>query len=166
MKHRRSYPVVCHPTRPHGALGLCRACWQFWRRAKDGPASDRLTDLQKIVDGHEERKTAAAAAHARQQVATKQRDPQRYIRGRNKALRERYGITVDDYARILAEQNGGCAVCGREPTETRPLHVDHRHDNQVVRGLLCSRCNTMVAALDVEPALLSKLTAYSKRGRS
>lgn len=41
---------------------------------------------------------------------------------------------------MLAEQAGGCAICGAEP-KTRRLHVDHDHKTGAVRGLLCYRCN-------------------------
>lgn len=44
------------------------------------------------------------------------------------------------YARLLAEQNGGCAICGAAP-KTRRLHIDHDHASGAVRGLLCHRCN-------------------------
>ena len=41
----------------------------------------------------------------------------------------------------LAEQGGGCAVCGRPPKEGKSLHVDHDHETGYVRGLLCFSCN-------------------------
>jgi hypothetical protein len=50
------------------------------------------------------------------------------------------GITDDEYAGMLAEQGGGCAICGAPP-KTRRLHVDHDHKTGRVRGLLCHRCN-------------------------
>ncbi len=46
------------------------------------------------------------------------------------------GITDDGYAAMLAEQGGGCAICGSTP-KTRRLHVDHDHASGRVRGLLC-----------------------------
>lgn len=50
------------------------------------------------------------------------------------------GVTDDAYARLLAAQGGGCAICGATP-KTRRLHVDHDHRTGAVRGLLCHRCN-------------------------
>ena len=41
---------------------------------------------------------------------------------------------------MLAEQGGGCAICGAPP-KTRRLHVDHDHKTGEIRGLLCYRCN-------------------------
>lgn len=50
------------------------------------------------------------------------------------------GVSDDEYARMLAAQGGGCAICGAKP-KTRRLHVDHDHKTGRVRGLLCHRCN-------------------------
>jgi hypothetical protein len=45
------------------------------------------------------------------------------------------------YPALLKYQGGGCATCGRPPSETRRLDLDHDHKMMVVRGLLCVRCN-------------------------
>lgn len=52
------------------------------------------------------------------------------------------GVSDDDYARLLAAQDGHCALCPATP-KTRRLHVDHDHMSKPprVRGLLCHRCN-------------------------
>jgi len=36
-------------------------------------------------------------------------------------MRKRYGITLEDYERMMVEQGGGCAICGAygEPVEER-----------------------------------------------
>jgi hypothetical protein len=44
---------------------------------------------------------------------------------------------VDDFERMLAEQNGLCAICCEAPA----VHVDHDHETGRVRGLLCFNCN-------------------------
>lgn len=42
------------------------------------------------------------------------------------------------YARLLAEQDGKCAILGCERTpKTRRFHIDHDHKTGAVRGLLC-----------------------------
>lgn len=42
--------------------------------------------------------------------------------------------------KLIAWQRGRCALCGRCPTS---CVVDHDHATGLVRGLLCSTCNTM-----------------------
>lgn len=51
-----------------------------------------------------------------------------------------------------------CAICGREPGSRR-LHVDHCHETGLIRGLLCSRCNSGIGLLRDDPELLK--TAYN-----
>ncbi|WP_087886633.1 endonuclease VII domain-containing protein [Streptomyces alboflavus] len=55
-----------------------------------------------------------------------------------------YGLSSDDYARILKFQNGRCAICGE--TRRANLAVDHCHKTNAVRGLLCARCNSTLLA--------------------
>jgi hypothetical protein len=62
------------------------------------------------------------------------------MRQRRKPRAAQLGVTDAEYARLLAAQGGGCAICGNPP-KTRRLHVDHDHKTKRVRGLLCHRCN-------------------------
>lgn len=49
-----------------------------------------------------------------------------------------YGITPDDFKKLLAKQKGKCAICKKRK---QTLHVDHNHKTGKVRGLLCGNCN-------------------------
>ena len=42
---------------------------------------------------------------------------------------------------MLDAQDGRCAICLREPTDSRRLDIDHDHKTMQVRGLLCHTCN-------------------------
>ena len=71
----------------------------------------------------------------------------------------KYGITIDDYDRILKEQGGGCNICGRPPKKRR-LHVDHNHITGKVRGLLCMKCNRGLSWFNDSPELLREAARY------
>lgn len=97
------------------------------------------------------------------------RHPERFTRSRNNPrvmrswnLRANYGISIDDYDRMLAGQGGCCAVCGVPGGEARPhrLHVDHDHITGLVRGLLCANCNHALGKLRDDPNLIRALAAY------
>ena len=69
---------------------------------------------------------------------------------RNKKLKDTYGITLEEYDRLHANQRGLCAICGEPETASykyqgsvviQRLAVDHNHDTGEIRGLLCGRCN-------------------------
>lgn len=70
---------------------------------------------------------------------------------RNNKLKSTYGITLDEYKDIYAEQNGECAICKSHYTldgyKSEKLHVDHCHQSGKVRGLLCHKCNTALGLL-------------------
>ena len=63
-------------------------------------------------------------------------------RHRAKTLAQ-YGLTPEDYDRMLAAQGGRCAICGTDNPggQGNRLHVDHDHETGRVRGLLCQGCN-------------------------
>lgn len=64
--------------------------------------------------------------------------------GRRQHIWRCFSITLDEYDRILEEQDGGCGICGRPPKAQKSLAVDHDHVTGFVRGLLCFFCNKRV----------------------
>lgn len=85
-------------------------------------------------------------------------------RYRSRALGYRYGgrITQAEYEALLAQQGGGCAVCGQPETRKggRHLAVDHDHETGEIRGLLCMRCNLALGRLRDDPSIWRKALAY------
>jgi hypothetical protein len=61
---------------------------------------------------------------------------------KNIQLRNKFGITLDDYNKMLANQGGVCAICKQTCGTGKSLAVDHCHKTKKVRGLLCQHCNT------------------------
>jgi hypothetical protein len=82
-------------------------------------------------------------------------------RNLNYALTRKYGITVETYEIMLAEQEGKCRICG---TSER-LCVDHDHDTGHVRGLLCPRCNIGMGFYDAGFFADAKVYAGAKLQR-
>jgi Recombination endonuclease VII len=74
-------------------------------------------------------------------------------------LRRAFGLTVEAYESLLVVQDGGCAICGREPTRIA-LHVDHDHESGAIRGLLCVGCNNALGQFKDSTELLSRAIAY------
>ena len=82
----------------------------------------------------------------------------------------RYGLTMADFDRMLAEQGGVCAICGAtEPGGQGKWHVDHDHSccntrkiscGKCIRGLLCSRCNIGIGNFADDPARIRAAADY------
>lgn len=82
-------------------------------------------------------------------------------RTRARELREKYGITLAAYEAMLAEQGGGCAICGRTSSpKVTSLAVDHDHDTGKIRGVLCRPCNSALGMLGDDPAIVARALAY------
>lgn len=79
------------------------------------------------------------------------------LKNREKHLKTLYGISLADYMRLVATQNGRCALCG---SITKELVVDHDHDTDKVRGLLCNGCNSMIGFANDNVQLLHLAIDY------
>ena len=77
-------------------------------------------------------------------------------------LNYRYGITVEDYDQMLADQDGRCAICGTDEPGSGNVKwaVDHCHDSLKVRGLLCTTCNTGLGYFKDDPQRLRAAAEY------
>lgn len=85
-------------------------------------------------------------------------------------LRRFYGIGIEDFERMYADQDGQCAICLNGETSVDPftkkvrrLSVDHCHSSGTVRGLLCSKCNQILGQAKDDVAVLYSAIAYLKR---
>ncbi len=93
-----------------------------------------------------------------------------YESERHFQLKYSYGISLVEYKAILAAQGGVCASCGDPPPLNHSRHsnlaVDHDHQTNVVRGLLCVRCNTALGLLKEDDTRIEKLRNYLKAART
>lgn len=76
-------------------------------------------------------------------------------------LRRKYGLSISDYEFLVASQGGVCAICGR--ADQSGLHIDHAHDSQMIRGLLCGKCNKAIGLFDERPELFAEAARYLER---
>lgn len=85
-----------------------------------------------------------------------------------KAVVARFGITEGQYRVMLEEQGGVCASCGEPEVATRGGHtkllaIDHCHETDRIRGLLCQKCNCAIGLMQDDPELLRKAAEYLER---
>lgn len=92
----------------------------------------------------------------------KQRLPEAHrMWNRSRHLRKKYGLTEAAYNRMLAAQNGLCAICAAPPNgKTLKLYVDHDASTAAIRGLLCQKCNSAIGFLSHNPAIIRRAADY------
>jgi hypothetical protein len=71
-------------------------------------------------------------------------------------------LPTDEYARILKEQEGYCAIC-RMYRVGHPLRPDYDATTKIVRGLLCDRCSRIIYTLWESPQVLRQAIGYLER---
>lgn len=84
---------------------------------------------------------------------------------RRNQLQRKYGITVEQYDDLLTAQNGLCGCCETNKPGGRwgTFHVDHCHESNEIRGLLCNRCNTAIGLFGDTADGVSKALKYLRR---
>ena len=92
---------------------------------------------------------------------------------KNSDLKKRFGISLDDYYKLLKQQNYVCEICGQGETAIDPrtkkafdLAVDHDHKTGKVRSLLCKNCNNMLGYAKDSQEILTKAINYLKKHAS
>jgi hypothetical protein len=79
--------------------------------------------------------------------------------------RNRYGVTPEAYDAMLVKQAGACKVCGKKPKQNKVLVVDHCHETEKIRGLLCTPCNVAIGNLGDNEAGLLRALNYIRDAR-
>lgn len=80
-------------------------------------------------------------------------------------IRRTYKVSIEEAARLYAvRQTGICAAC-KGNRSNRVLDIDHDHDTNAVRGLLCHKCNLALGHMAENPEWLQNLTDYAQQAR-
>ena len=83
---------------------------------------------------------------------------------RKAALKRRYGMTLDQWNDMFAEQEGRCAICGiHAKDEKKQFVVDHCHHTGKIRALLCDSCNLGIGHLDDDINKVALALSYLKK---
>jgi hypothetical protein len=88
-----------------------------------------------------------------------------YKRNREKIidqkLKRKFGITLEEYNKMLDNQSGRCIICGRTPKQNgKMLAVDHDHSTGKNRDLLCNNCNVTIGFIEKNKIDTDNLKQY------
>lgn len=80
------------------------------------------------------------------------------------------GITLQKYDEMLLLQKGVCAICKQTEKHTdhqtkklKKLAIDHCHNTDKIRGLLCTNCNLGIGNFKDNPEFLRKAALYCEQ---
>lgn len=81
---------------------------------------------------------------------------------RDSYLKREYGVSLDEYNKMLKEQDYSCWICIAHVDDhyKENLHVDHDHSTGAVRGLLCESCNLLLGKARDSVAILENAIKY------
>jgi hypothetical protein len=152
---------------------LCNEWEDFWKFVEDvGLPPENCKILKRLneeepyrINNCEWAKTPTAEDKS-QYLKQYRKDNLRNLQ--NARFIRQYGISLEDYEKLFAEQNGLCAIC-KEPerakhrtneTRIRMMCIDHCHITGKVRGLLCGDCNRGLGMFRDNPKYLSSASDY------
>ena len=122
------------------------------------------TEYSKPFKNHfspDNRKSGRLQAQCKKCRATTSRVYYSSESGYDAHLKRTYGLSIEDYNRLFAEQNGCCLICGKHQSNLKyKLAVDHDHKTGEVRGLLCKRCNAGLGNFKDSEDMLQKAIMY------
>ncbi len=89
---------------------------------------------------------------------------------RQQNLRIKFGMELEDYDKLLKDQDYSCAIC-KSPESygvstrgySHAFSVDHCHETGKVRGLLCNNCNRGLGLLGDNLESIQKVVEYLKK---
>ena len=103
------------------------------------------------------------AADKRVRDAEKRADKYTGENGYLYMLFHEFGMTSQEYHRIMEAQDYYCLICERKNPNGKRLSLDHNHKTGIFRGFLCHKCNSAIGMVDESSESLRKLADYIDR---
>lgn len=131
------------------------------RNTQDG----RATYCKECAKAYQRRWNAANPSVVKRNNDKRLSDPARNRRYKNNMRSWRlnlYGLTPERFEELSSNQGGLCPICCQPPENwaDRGFNVDHDHETNEVRGLLCGRCNLGLGYFKDDASRLARAIEY------
>jgi len=117
----------------------------------------RLKNKEKLQEYNKQYAEKNKEKIKRYNKAKYRRNPEYY---KELNLQRNFKLIIDQYNKLLEDQNSKCAICGRDNNVKKALAVDHNHKTGKIRGLLCHNCNIGLGVFNDNPLILIKVVKY------
>lgn len=103
-----------------------------------------------------------ALSNARKHHVLRYKKDEAYTKAKRASwIKQRFGISLEEYEGILASQNNECAICEVKLLASGYLtHLDHSHKTGKIRAFLCTNCNRGLGHFQDNQDLLRKAADY------
>jgi hypothetical protein len=135
----------------------CEACVKLKKEKK------KLTTKQRYA---ERLKKLQKQAMGWRQARLEDMTPEQIKARRAYQLKHNYGLTYEEYEKMLVDQNQMCAICNKPFDESRTFTspaVEHDHTTMKVRGIVHQRCNVMLGYAQEDTTILQGAIRYIRR---
>lgn len=138
----------------YGRRSNCRDCQRRYRSGYTAKNRERLREEQRRW------RQENPDYHRRYNNS-----PERKKWIRDWTLRDKYGISLEDYEAMKVAQENRCAICARVFGKEKGsvANVDHCHTTGRVRGLLCGDCNRGIGLMGDDAARVRSAAGYLER---
>lgn len=88
-------------------------------------------------------------------------DPTYREKERDRRMKRKFGISMQERKDMLKSQDSKCAICRVQLSDTGHLtHTDHDHVTGKVRGILCTNCNRGLGHFQDSQNIIEKALTY------
>jgi hypothetical protein len=84
------------------------------------------------------------------------------LQKRDYKLKYKYGISRERFDLMVIDQDNKCMICKQE----RKLSIDHCHTTNVVRGVLCHKCNVGIGHFQDNEVFLRSAIDYLQKTKN
>lgn len=121
-----------------------------WAKTED--QRKKRTEYMQIwrEKNREQHNKLARESHSRNRLK-----PENVLYRKNYHYRTKYGISYEEFQEMILVQDNMCFLCNEI---LRKPHLDHSHETNKVRKILCVGCNTVLGR--VEKIGIEKLKKY------
>lgn len=160
--------------KPIGYIGICKKCGENKHHSPTGARCKDCVKQQTRDNKEVRREYNKEYRHKnKEKIEAKlkvlKENGNLTLRDRRSKLKRVYNITLDQYTEMQIAQNFKCAICGSTDPQSKgrkDLFIDHCHNSNKVRGLLCSKCNMGLGSFQDSTETLEKAILYLNQFKS
>jgi hypothetical protein len=143
----------------------CKACVSITDKSEHRKAYQRVKVAQWHADNPDKRKEQKRRHYEKHKDRIDQRAKDWYENNKERhvhnALLRKYGVTLEQYNLLRAQQDFRCAICNdHEDSVGKKMFVDHDHVTGKIRKLLCTKCNVGIGMLKDSADIMERAAKY------